>query len=728
MQGNRSILDSFPETIDLNQVSVSNNASVDPTAPWDNLLNPVEDRLSNSMVSATRENPSCTNAASYNTQNRGGWDHGGSSSSANLHNIGHGSDLKIGHGWASSSSNYATTNPKSEERRFEPSNIFLPESTTSGYGGNHMFGSPPNLPNLASAHSPGNANLTGAYNHGDTRLVVRPSVSPIVQTSSGRLEAERPASHVSYNVGMSSGSSSYWAGPPDISSSSMGNWGLSCKRKALEGSSRQSCGGSSSSNAEPENVIQHNFPNRYDASSGLNVSPASASVQNTCYLENLFPRNGVGTGVAASDTFPPLSASGVAETSARNFGGGPNLGNQDAITFGFPPTGTDLGRSSGGSSLVTPRAISVTNSLSSRQPIPLPTNSGNPGSHSGGMRISGVPRGLHPVPWNASPNSRGGSSSSPNMVSGDRYAALQAEANFRSSIRNNREPHPFVPAPETRNMVHDPTNWSLATSNASYSRNTPSSSASGHGTSALTFPTAWMPNQNSATSSNHSFSEFAPWTPVGSGSGSQRGPFSLLPSAASSLEEAEMSSRSSSRGSSSRRNHQLHLRSTSVADFSGNDVDGWRGLAADIEGRHRLIRQVLRAMRRAENMRSEDYMMFDPFVNGVAELHDRHRDMRLDVDNMSYEELLALEERIGNVNTGLSEETILGHMKQRKHEPLYGGSSSNMEPCCICREEYITGDDMGILDCGHEFHCSCIKQWLMLKNLCPICKMTALDA
>lgn len=30
-------------------------------------------------------------------------------------------------------------------------------------------------------------------------------------------------------------------------------------------------------------------------------------------------------------------------------------------------------------------------------------------------------------------------------------------------------------------------------------------------------------------------------------------------------------------------------------------------------------------------------MLFDPFINGVAELHDRHRDMRLDVDNMSYE-------------------------------------------------------------------------------------------
>ena len=34
----------------------------------------------------------------------------------------------------------------------------------------------------------------------------------------------------------------------------------------------------------------------------------------------------------------------------------------------------------------------------------------------------------------------------------------------------------------------------------------------------------------------------------------------------------------------------------------------------------------------------QDYMLFDPFIyHGIAETYDRHRDMRLDVDNMSYE-------------------------------------------------------------------------------------------
>ncbi|XP_035835029.1 probable E3 ubiquitin-protein ligase RHG1A isoform X2 [Helianthus annuus] len=69
-------------------------------------------------------------------------------------------------------------------------------------------------------------------------------------------------------------------------------------------------------------------------------------------------------------------------------------------------------------------------------------------------------------------------------------------------------------------------------------------------------------------------------------------------------------------------------------------------------------------------MKRRDYMLFDPLINEDAELHERQRDLRLDVDNISYEELLALEEHIGDMNTGLSE---------KKTRSFYGDS----EPCCI---------------------------------------------
>ncbi|KAK9053917.1 hypothetical protein SSX86_024992 [Deinandra increscens subsp. villosa] len=144
------------------------------------------------------------------------------------------------------------------------------------------------------------------------------------------------------------------------------------------------------------------------------------------------------------------------------------------------------------------------------------------------------------------------------------------------------------------------------------------------------------------------------------------------------------------------------------------------------EGRGRLvseIRNVLDLMRRGEPLRFEDLMILDQSVfYGVADIHDRHRDMRLDIDNMSYEELLALEERIGNVNTGLNEETISKHIKQTQYVVETG--QPNSEPCCICQEEYKDKDDLGTLDCGHGFHHGCIKQWLHQKNLCPMCKST----
>ncbi|KAK1436594.1 hypothetical protein QVD17_02376 [Tagetes erecta] len=176
--------------------------------------------------------------------------------------------------------------------------------------------------------------------------------------------------------------------------------------------------------------------------------------------------------------------------------------------------------------------------------------------------------------------------------------------------------------------------------------------------------------------------------------------------------------------------HQLLSRSSLLL---GRQLEGAfalpyhsRTMAAGSEGRGRLvseIRNVLDLMRRGEPLRIEDLMILDQSVFfGVADIHDRHRDMRLDIDNMSYEELLALEERIGNVNTGLTEETILKHIKQKKYVVETGQPDS--EPCCICQEEYKDGDDLGTLDCEHGFHHGCIKQWLQQKNLCPICKST----
>ncbi|CBI25581.3 probable E3 ubiquitin-protein ligase RHG1A [Vitis vinifera] len=107
-------------------------------------------------------------------------------------------------------------------------------------------------------------------------------------------------------------------------------------------------------------------------------------------------------------------------------------------------------------------------------------------------------------------------------------------------------------------------------------------------------------------------------------------------------------------------------------------------------------------------------------------MHDRYRDMRLDVDNMSYEELLALEDHMGYANTGLSEEEVLESLKHTKYF-LFGEENASKECCSICQEDYVEDDELGVLDCDHSFHSACIQQWLRSKNLCPICKSTGLS-
>ncbi|KAL7103674.1 hypothetical protein ACP275_08G194400 [Erythranthe tilingii] len=114
---------------------------------------------------------------------------------------------------------------------------------------------------------------------------------------------------------------------------------------------------------------------------------------------------------------------------------------------------------------------------------------------------------------------------------------------------------------------------------------------------------------------------------------------------------------------------------------------------------------------------------------------DQHRDMRLDIDHMSYEELLALGEQIGSVRTGLSDEFIRQNLKIRYFAS--SASSVNLEKeicedhqinlCVVCQTDYKEKEEIGTIDCGHEYHKECIKKWLIVKNSCPVCKSTALS-
>jgi len=58
----------------------------------------------------------------------------------------------------------------------------------------------------------------------------------------------------------------------------------------------------------------------------------------------------------------------------------------------------------------------------------------------------------------------------------------------------------------------------------------------------------------------------------------------------------------------------------------------------------------------------------------------------------------------------------------------YRGGPSNNDTCCICCEEYQTGDVLRLLrKCKHEFHLECLDKWAFTSvnspraPSCPLC-------
>ncbi|KAG8086997.1 hypothetical protein GUJ93_ZPchr0010g9322 [Zizania palustris] len=123
---------------------------------------------------------------------------------------------------------------------------------------------------------------------------------------------------------------------------------------------------------------------------------------------------------------------------------------------------------------------------------------------------------------------------------------------------------------------------------------------------------------------------------------------------------------------------------------------------------------------------SNDYRSFGMDESVEDASIDPHREMRMDIDDMSYEELLSLGERIGTVSTGLSDDALSKCLERILYLP---STSTNHEvgdiKCIICQEEYLCAEEVGKMACKHYYHIACIQQWLGQKNWCPICKSVA---
>ena len=87
-------------------------------------------------------------------------------------------------------------------------------------------------------------------------------------------------------------------------------------------------------------------------------------------------------------------------------------------------------------------------------------------------------------------------------------------------------------------------------------------------------------------------------------------------------------------------------------------------------------------------------------------------------DSMSYEQLLQLEENVGSVNKGLTQDKI----KKIPTKPFRKALFDDNLDCIICMENFEENEIVKQLRCGHIFHRDCIDKWLEKQKNCPFCK------
>ncbi|CAH9125363.1 unnamed protein product [Cuscuta epithymum] len=725
MQGQKSTIGSFPESLGFNHGSTSADAAIDQQICWTQNLIP------DYMVSSTD--------AIQERQELNGWSLGESSSrSIGLNQVSE-NDPKPDPRWSSSPMGgfpvlhgerlYGASNILSLNSNNAEVNINTNHNHTTGKG-LFMHGS------TSSGTSPRNLNMNSAFevdddtdeDDDDDCLVMECVTAYKSEVPANDRVPHGSTSSFPWSAG-SSGSGGYLAreseGRPHR---------LSCKRKTIEGHIGQSSSGSGSSSYfhQAEGSV---WPNNTNVSSDM--PRPSRSYNNSVNLpEPINPRLGLSIGSAVSEApIGLLSSSRSSETSRRNFrlrinntSSSPH--HQEPIPQNLFPSEPDI---------VNATSRILNNNMLNTQSTSSATYNANP---QGPVRVPAL-RPNTQARWNIASSSRSGNPVYP--VAGERDYMLFDEPSSRGMSSRNMmsQPHPIFTPDIVSGSHQSPTNWGLHNVNvnnvgggnvASGSTSRVVSNPGAHSGSLPPWAAPPPPHRN-PTQYPRRITEFVRRSLLSSSVATDSGmmtrvnnPPSIPGSSSANLQEAI--------GGHSGNNHGQHRSSRSsvmlerqVGAAAGAPYS-WRGLAAAGEGRSRLvseIRNVLDLMRRGENLRIEDVMILDhSILFGMADIHDRHRDMRLDVDNMSYEELLALEERIGNVCTGLTEDTIVCRLKHRKYTSMVTVEPVETEPCCICQEEYNDGDDLGTLDCGHDFHKGCINQWLKHKNLCPICKTTGL--
>lgn len=463
-----------------------------------------------------------------------------------------------------------------EKRQFEPNNVIFPASSNTSLHGNHSRIRPSFLQGSSSNHISQNVSLDMEHmaNTAD-RGKGKEAGSSVNNNNTTGLDSEQASfGSASCNLmGTSSESSGYmdWRDGAS-SSSSLVNWGSSCKRKALEGSSRQLCtGGSSSSLVQSENGCWPTDPADPNGSSNLSVSAPLEDIPVTSPSLQQTTRNELRQ--EASSAFPLISVAENVQRPLRNFERRiTQVQLQDSVLLNLPSTGSARHHNHSSPHQI-PGSHSFNDSLELRLTAGVTAaNSSAPQNQSPALHSQHFP-------WNRAANPRGARSST-SYNSGER--AVLEDSNLRVFPRDSTE-HPInVPASS------GPTGWHMSSGNVNHSGGIPPTSwiVSGSNVQSLPNP-SWIVNHEVPTEHLQRLSDFSPWSPfpsLSTTSGVHNGHSTPSPSGPPSFTQ----------GSSS---NQSYPRTALLTERRVGDVlptpHSLRALTVDNEGRRRLISEVL---------------------------------------------------------------------------------------------------------------------------------------
>eukprot|EP00250_Pteridium_aquilinum_P014390 c21957_g1_i2 orf=75-722(+) len=158
--------------------------------------------------------------------------------------------------------------------------------------------------------------------------------------------------------------------------------------------------------------------------------------------------------------------------------------------------------------------------------------------------------------------------------------------------------------------------------------------------------------------------------------------------------------------------------------------DGWASSSSMFTDFHKVKQSIQlkrdEALARAlEDAEDQEQLMILMSLQESHETPQIDRNVRqddVDPDSMSYEELMGLTEALGAENMGLTPKEISKLRVKKYKKCCFRSSKDEQCSCVICQQPYGRGDSTITLpSCKHIYHADCIRKWLEIKKMCPIC-------